>query len=280
MRKLGAGVLVLAAITACGTQVSSGAVAPTPTASAGGDPSRLVATWTVSSPATSSGDIVIIGDKVDGGLALFLRCGLMSGEWRAGAQGLFVAVEGGGDSACFTNRSDPWPAWLDAVGFSYDGADALLLSAHGEVLARLTPGGQPTTGPDDSSEFASPPSVTDDMRAKFAEPAPLPADVEPATESSIHGRWVPVDRSPAKAYLAFRAGNTYAGSDGCNAEGGRYVIGTDGLIVATSGGSTLIGCANSPLPLWPLDAGRVGLRDGRLVFLDRQGKVLGEAVRA
>ena len=274
--------LAVASLAACGSQASTGVVAPAPSASAspGGDPSRLVATWTVSAPAASEGAVVIIGDRVDGGLELFLDCGLMFGAWRANARGMFVASESGGDGACFDHHSDPWPTWLDAVGFSYDGNDALLLSGEGNVLARLAPGGHPTTGPDDSAEFASPPVVTGDMREKFAEPAPLPAGVEPATAADIRGRWLPVDRAPAKAYLQFNGDNSYGGSDGCNGVGGRYVVGDGGLFIATAGGSTMIGCDNSPLPSWPAQAARLGLRGDHLVFVDPHGRRLGEAVKA
>ena len=273
--------LVVAGATACGSHVSSDAIAPHSSVAAGGDPSRLVDTWTVTSPAGSAGDIVVIGDRVDGGLEVFLKCGLMFGEWRANGHGLFAASEDGGDGSCFVKPSDdPWPAWLDAVGFAYDGDDALLLSAAGDVLARMKQGGHPTTGPNDSPEFASPPAVTDDMRADFAEPAALPTGVKPATAADIHGRWVPVDHSPAKAYVEFKSGNSYVGSDGCNGAGGRYALGDDGVIIATSGGSTLVGCDNSPLPQWPAEAGRVGLRNGHLIFVDPSGKELGEAIRS
>jgi len=283
---LGVALLLVVGVAACGSQVSPGAVAPnrseaSPTVAAGGDPSRLVATWTVSSPSASTGDIVIIGDRVDGGLELFLRCGLMFGGWRANSDGMFVASEDGGDGSCFASRkNDPWPTWLDAVGFSYDGDDALLLSGDGTVLARLTPGGHPTTGPNDSPEFASPPAVSDDLRANFAEPAPLPSGVNAATAADIQGRWVPVDRSPADAYVEFKSRNAYDGSDGCNGTGGRYVMGDGGVILATSGNSTAVGCDNSPLPNWPAAAGRLGLRGGHLIFVDPHGKELGEALRA
>lgn len=272
--------LLVASAVACGTQVSTGAVAPAPTTTPDGNPSGLVATWTVSSPDADKGDIVIIGDKVDGGLELFRDCGLMSGQWRANGDGLFVASEDGGDGSCFNGHADPWPRWMDAVGFSFDGNDAVLLSEAGAVLARLTPGGHPTTGPSDSEEFASPPAVTDDMRADFAAPASLPAGVEPATPGDVQGRWAPVDGTPAKAYVTFKADHSYAGSDGCNGVGGRYVIAEGGVILATSGPQTAVGCEMSKLADWVAAAGRLGLRDGRLVFVDPHGKVLGEGVRS
>jgi hypothetical protein len=280
--------LVAAALAACGTEVSDGAEIVTPAGSGApgaSDPAQLVSTWTVVTPPSDAGANLLIGNRVDAGLGLFLSCGLMSGEWRANAHGMFIASEDGGDGDCFSNQSDPWPRWLDATAFRSDGVgDLLLLDPSGAILARLQPGGHPTTGPNDSGEFASPPVVSPTMRDSFKEPEPLPDGVSPASASDVLGRWLPLpgDRPGGsdRAYVTFEADGRYSGSDGCNGTGGRYVMGADGLILATSGGSTLIGCENSPLSSWPSESGRVGLRDGHLIFVDPDGHILGEAVRA
>jgi len=281
-RVCAATVAVVALVAGCGSSVSS----PAPrgggqdSLSPGGDPEALVKTWTVAEPAGSAGDIVIFGDELE----LFLDCGLMFGSWRANKHGMLIASETGGDGPCFENDNDPWPAWFDAVAFRIDGSDAILLDAGGRPLARLEPGGHPTTGPNDSSEFASPPVLTPALRQSLAEPAPLPDDIEPATRADVLGRWLPLPEerpkgAPRSAFVAFDESGTYKGSDGCNGDGGRYEIGAGGLILATTGVSTAVGCDTSRLSSWPSAAGRVGVRGDHLVFVDPDGKVLGEAVR-
>jgi hypothetical protein len=272
--------------SACGSQQSPVArtrPAPSPVRWHTGDPARLVGSWHVSAPGEESGAILTIGDRLDGGLLLFRRCGMFSGGWRANAVGMFVGSLDGGDSACYPLVGTPaWP-WLDrAVGFRRAGGTVLLVDRLGETVARLTPGAHPHTGPDDSAEFAAPPVVTPAMRRGFATPAPLPPGVRPATATAIQGRWVPADRPSSphwRPYVAFRPDGRYGGSDGCNGVGGRYAIGPAGVVLATEGPSTAVGCENSALPSWPAQSGRLGLRAGRLVFVDPSGRVLGEAVR-
>jgi hypothetical protein len=87
------------------------------------------------------------------------------------------------------------------------------------------------------------------------------------------------ERSRDKAFVAFDPDGTYKGSDGCNGVGGRYAIGPDGVILATSGATTQVGCDYSALPGWPAQSGRLGRRNANLVYVDPTGKILGEAVR-
>jgi hypothetical protein len=256
-------------------------VTPSPSANGSavdGDPAQLVGSWSLQAPGEESGAILVVGDRLDGGLLLFRGCGMLDGSWRANTHGLFVGEIDGGDMGCYDRVHDPAPTWLNrVVGYRQDGSDELLVDEAGADVARLTPGAHPTTGPNESSEFASPPVVTAQMRKSFTDPAPLPADLAPADPAAVVGRWVPVQPATSRAYVSFAADNTYSGSDGCNAEGGHYVIRAEGVVLATSGGSTLVGCENSPLPGWIVASGRVGTRDGRLVFVDPAGKVLGEA---
>jgi hypothetical protein len=274
-------------VTACGASTPAGpgdSLTLTPSSSANsaaaGDPAQLVGSWSLQAPGEESGAILTVGDRLDGGLLLFRSCGMLSGSWRANVRGMFVGEIDGGDMACYGGGHDPAPAWLDGVvGYRPDGSDELLVDDAGTAVARLTPGAHPTTGPNASAEFASPPVVTPDMRKSFTDPAPLPAGVTPADQSALVGRWVPVQPATSRAYVSFATANTYSGSDGCNGAGGHYLIGSEGVVLATSGGSTSVGCENSPLPGWIIQSGRVGTRDGRLVFVDPAGTLLGEARR-
>jgi len=235
------------------------------------DPAELIGSWFVAADGEEPHAILTLGD----GLFLLRKCGTLDGNWRANKHAMFVGEFYGGTGACFEAQQSPFPRWMtDVTGFRREGGNELLLSSEGTTVATLTPGAQASPDPDIA-----------EMHGGFAEPAPLPAGVDPVTADDVIGRWLPMPQDrpegiPDKAYLVFSPDGTYRGSDGCNGAGGRYAIGPDGLILATSGPQTLVGCDNSPLPDWVAESGRLGLRDGRLVFVDPAGKILGEAVRA
>lgn len=257
----------------------------TPTrAAASADPAGLVGSWHLVAAGEPAGAILTIGDRVDGGMLLFHPCGMLSGGWRANRHAMFVGSLDGGDSSCFGEGKDNavlTPTWLTAaVAFAPEGASETLLDAQGVVVATLRPGAHPSVGSNDSPDYAEQPVVTAQMRAGWREPAPLPAGVRAPSASEIRRRWVPVQPRSSRAFVMFGADGRYTGSDGCNGRGGVYRLGADGIVLATSGPSTLIGCENDPLPGWVAAAGRLGLRDGRLVFVSSQGRVLGEAVAA
>ena len=281
-------VLLAAVLAGCGGSAAEhpDTLKPSSGQPPSGDPAELVGQWFVAADGEEPHAILTIGNRVDGGLLLYRECGTLFGDWRANTYAMFVGDIDGGSGDCFENQRRPLPTWMAMVtSFRRDGDTELLIGADGETVATLTPGAHPSPRPDSVAEYASPPVVTDSMRAKFAEPRPLPSDVSPAARGDVIGRWLPLPKerpqqSPDAAYVAFDADGTYKGSDGCNGDGGRWALGPDGVILATSGASTAIGCDTSPLSGWPPQAGRLGLRAGHLVFVDPAGKILGEAVRA
>lgn len=256
---------------------ASGTSPPTP------NPAALVGSWHLDAPGEPKGAMLTIGDRVDGGVLLFRPCGVLDADWGANRHAMLVMRSYGGDQSCFLptdQQPHPEPTWMPRItSFRSDGAQELLLDNAGAVVARLTPGAHPKVGSNRLPAYASPPVVTAQMRASWRDPAPLPAGVRAVTRAGLLGTWVPVGNSRSSVYVNFRPDNSFAGSDGCNGAGGQYLIGPGGLVLTTTGGSTLIGCDNSPLPSWVTMAGRLGLRAGRLVFVDRNGKVLGEAAR-
>ena len=278
-------------VGACGTTTSSGAggatVSPAPSESQPvgmhADPATLVASWRVQADGEEPGAVLTIGDRVDGGVILWRECGGLDGDWRANREGLLLVALSGGDGDCFADtQQDPTDTWLhDVARFAADGTDMLLLDETGRTVATLRPGGKPTAGPNRVPEYAAPPVVNAAVERHYAEAASLPDDLEPATAADIRGRWVPVgDNPPPDAYVAFTPDGDYTGSDGCNGVSGRYVVGGDGALLATSGASTQIGCHNSPISGWPAQAGRVALKGIRLVFVAPDGHVLGSATRS
>jgi hypothetical protein len=248
------------------------------------DPAGLVGAWYVAAPGETAGTMLTIGDRVDGEVLLFRACGVMDAQWQANRHAMLVMRSDGGDQTCFLpadRHPHPEPAWmLRITTWREAGSGELLLDTSGRTVAKLTPGAHPKVGSNRLSDYGLPPLVTARMRASWSDPAPLPAGVEPVTSRDLRGRWVPVTRRPARAYVQFDPDASYHGSDGCNGAGGQYLLGPGGLVLTTSGPSTAIGCDNSPLPAWVSESARLGLRDRRLVFVDGRGHVLGEAVRA
>jgi hypothetical protein len=60
---------------------------------------------------------------------------------------------------------------------------------------------------------------------------------------------------------------------------GRWAVGADGRVLATSGASTAIGCHNIPVDQWWPQAGRAGFDGRTLVLLDTDGHELGRLDR-
>jgi hypothetical protein len=248
--------------------------AATGSATAPADPSALIGIWTLADAGADSGKILRLAA---GDLRLWRSCGSLMGSWRADAAGLFIA-DVHGSSGCPLS-ADPTPDWLRRVtAFRADGDDRLLLDAQGQPVARLAPGGKPPQDPNLASSEAEPPKVTDEIRQAFAPAAPLPAGLAAADRQRLLGRWEPAQGragSPKPAYLEFTDDGAWRGSDGCNGQGGRWVAGDQGALLATSGPSTLIGCDNVPIAGWIADARRAGLDGQALVLVDAQGEELG-----
>ena len=246
---------------------------PSPAPTGPADPLALVGRWHVEAPGVAPGTALVLGED----LAVFLPCGVLDGSWEADAQqGLFIASSFGGDSTCFSGQASPTPAWLTAArGFAVEGNRRLLLDADGRGIVRLRPGARPTVGPNRSANAAAEPAVTPELRARLADPAPLPREARPVTAEQLQRRWVPVDVQNPKVHLVFREGGDYTGSDGCNGEGGRYALGGDGRLIATGGPSTAIGCDGAPVGAWADGAARAGLVGDQLVLYDRAAEVLG-----
>ncbi|MEH0933791.1 hypothetical protein [Micromonospora psammae] len=253
------------------------------------DPVALIGAWKVAEVDEGAGDILRLAPDTHDGLLLFSRCGVLMGMWQANVNGLFVA----GTSGYSASHDGPGcrpgagatPAWLRrASAFRVEGGSPVLLDDRGGPVARLLPGAKPTPGPNLLPSLAEPPVVTDEVRRAFAPAAALPAGLTPARRDTLLGRWVPMgvptsSPRPERPHVELRDDGEWRGSDGCNGEGGRWVAGPAGDLLATSGPSTLIGCDNISVGFWLSNASRAGLDGDVLVLLDAQGGETGRLQR-
>ena len=87
---------------------------------------------------------------------------------------------------------------------------------------------------------------------------------------------------PPFPFLAFEDGRTWTGSDGCNGNGGGWMLDDGGRVLATAGPQTLMGCDGEDLAGALVSARRAGidLSDGEvLVLLDGDGTQRARLVR-
>jgi hypothetical protein len=241
------------------------------------DPLALVGSWRVTDASGEEQAAVL---RLARDLSLWRQCGWLMGAWRASPEGLFVAHVSGGSGDCASGGSDLTPEWMRAATRYRVETDArVLLDERGDVVARLLPGGRPTPGPDIASSAAEPPVVTDDLRKQLAPAAALPRGLEPAEKARLVGRWVPVDGAvggvPQAPHVLLTSEGDWSGSDGCNAQGGRWTAGAGGSLLAVAGPQTLVGCAGANVGGWLSGASRAGFDGAVLVLLDSAGQELG-----
>jgi len=276
-------------VTGCASSGSAGGSGAAPTGSGssgsglppGGDPMQLVGLWRLDAPGQAKGSILRLGDD----LSLWSDCGYLMGQWDADSEGLFVGHVDGGSQACMPKApGDPTPDWLAKVtAFRADASGAQLLDPAGAVVARLMPGGHPTAGPDVAAALASPPAVTDELRARFGPAPSLPAGLTAATPDRLLGRWGAADTPQLRGFVELAADGSWTGSDGANAQHGRWAADSSGNLVAVSGAQTLIGCMpNSCVDAgnWFVTASRAAFDGTTLVLIDTAGKVTGRLAHA
>jgi hypothetical protein len=229
----------------------------------------MTGTWAVQGVGIRQPTTLVI----DIDLVVHQSCGDLIGGWDADKAGLFVADTDGYSGSCTVSATDLTPAWLaDVVRFRVDGADRELVDAAGHQVARLTP-----VDVVDPNEFAIEPYAS--MQAVLTATPELPPGVLPVSASELLGVWVPA--TPGRvlgAFLSFAADHSVASSDGCNGQGGRWVLGDGGDFVDVQGPNGAVGCVNGEITL-PFGAVRVGLDGATLVFVDADGKQVGRFVR-
>ncbi len=297
MRRIRVTSVILAGtlLTGCGGQPNpespspAGSPAAPSTAAQRADPIGLIGLWTPIGADEEPEAVMRIGAD---SFELFRRCQIAEGTWDANEAGLFVGApygyvlvpdrRGCASEAPLRTADDLSPEWLARVTtFRAEGPDRLLLDGQGRVVVRLQPRTGPVDRPGLPPERTGVPAVTDEVRLAYAPARPVPASLTPVTPAALLGRWRPesVPASQWYAYVEFRDGAQWTGSDGCNGVGGRWAAGPAGSFVATFGPSTAIGCDNVPVGDWMDRARRIGLDGTVLVLLDGAGNELGRLHR-
>jgi heat shock protein HslJ len=237
---------------------------------------RLIGSWRLDGADEPGAVLRLAGDGME--LAVFRRCGRISGHWRADDNGLFVGHISGATGCPPSALATP--QWLArAARYRIDGDGPVLLDQSGTVVARLRPGGNPTPVPTYMRpEDAEPPTVTDEARQRFTPAAPLPAGLTAADPATLAGRWEVAH--PRKPFLEFRVDGTWSASDGCNGSSGRWALGPAGAILAVSGATTLIACDGASVPGWLAEARRAAIEGDTLVLVGGDGREVGRIPRA
>lgn len=251
-------------------------------------PAGLIGFWLVDATTEPAGSVVGIESGYAGAtlITVWRACGSsVGGTWQADWSGLFVASVFDEDNGqCPRGESSATPWLSDARRYRVDGADRLLLSATGRVLARLVPSSGPTRIPHNSLPMSTP-VVSGALLDQFAPHAPLPAKLRPATAAELVGRWVPVGSTTVpvdqRQVIWLRADGTWS-SNGCgNGVGGRWSAGSGGAMIGTAGpNDSLVACARPNVGAWMFDVARAGFDGDVLVPVDRRGRPLDRLVRA
>jgi hypothetical protein len=239
------------------------------------DPTGLLGTWGV----TGTNDGTIGLSLGTGDFHVIDRCSRRIGEWRGNATGQFVAHISG-YTGCDPKAPDWLPPWVAAATrFRVEADGWVLLNDDGRVLARMRSGWRPPPGVPVHSMYEDSETTARFRRASL-NPAPLPTGLRPATRDTLIGRWTPAPARNAEAQLEVRADAEWTGTDGCNGAYGRWRAGPDGLVMATSGPTTLIGCLADPTPGSFAGARRAGFDGEVLILFDEKGFELGRLKRS
>jgi len=241
--------------------------APEPTAEGDRTALGLVDLWRVSGVPDEEPDTWLRIEALQ--LQLWRECGMIDASWQ-GTDTLFVAGIIGGSGSCDSTERGLRAPWLEEVtGYRATEAGWQLLDAAGDVVASLAIDGAPEPIATAVDSLAEPPPVTAETRKLLRAPAALPADLTAATAETLSGRWEPVGYGgDLEPFVEFADDGSWSGTDGCNGRAGRWATDGTGVLLATAGMSTAIGCDYVDVPLGSGAALLAGFDGDQLVVLD------------
>ena len=262
---------------------------PSPSPVSAQDPLKLVGLWTVRDARPDAtpkpAKFAVNAIRLGADLTAFTPCAEFFGSWLADEQGSFVAGAGVGSGACFYDSAAPdvsqLPTWLQGTtSYEFEGGDVLLYDADHNLTARLTPGADVETRPDFDPSLTQAPTLDAAIRENLKAPKPPTPGKSDVTMPEVAGRWLPLPRHRYNelAYLQLNSDGSWSGLDGCNGAGGRWLLETNGELLATSGVTSAVGCNNAPSSL--AGARNVRLVGGKLLLYDVDARLLATFVRS
>jgi len=279
MRRLMVALAIAAAsmLTACAAAGDSSAPpAADPSAPSAADPSAgdgferwdLVGLWRVSDAEGAGPEtwLFLGADEA----RLWSECGFQFGSWSAGGGRVLVDLYAHHEDCVVEGEPPVLPWLLDTVGYERAEEGWTLLSATGEVTARLRVDGVPPRHPHTNDDARRPPVVDDALKRALTDVA-VPDGLRAATADELVGRWVPVERVVNDPHLEVAADGTWTASDGCNATEGRWAVASDGSLLTAGGPTTAVLCEGSHEPGAFGVARAAGFDGDVLVFFDASG---------
>jgi hypothetical protein len=240
---------MLTACSAAGTppapSASVSARSAAPPADDGFERWDLVGLWRVSDAEGAGPETWLHIDAQEA--RLWSECGFQFGGWSAGGGQVIVDLYGF-HMGCMEDGEPPIVAWLTETAAYEPAVDGwTLLSATGEVTARLRVDGVPPRHPDSNDDARQQPVVDDELKALLADVG-APDGMRAAVAEELIGRWVPVEPAANDPHVEIADDGTWAASDGCNDTRGRWAVASDGSLLTTGGPTTLVGCEGSEEP--------------------------------
>lgn len=282
-------------------------------ASAAVDAGVLARTWVVTDTGTAADGTTVVFDATAGthGTAVITAaCGTIRGRWAANDLGRFLGAVQSWSARCDAEQTGSTDAGLPAQLVAW----YTTATTFEPVTSPSSPAGSGTGSAGAPSASASPDTMSGDdgsatirlansAGAQIAtlvalqgsatgsgapvSPVPDPSSSAPgfsvqpdarAGETAIVGKWVQRGRpqtAPTPPFLDFASDGTWTGSDGCNSSSGRWLMDGTGAVLATSGPSTLVGCAGmADLGAALTQAAHIGILDGTLLLLDQDGSTI------
>lgn len=216
------------------------------------DPDVFLGKWEVTGTDTSADGTTVEFTTGEREATIEADCGTMIGQWAANDEGFFLGSLTSWSGLCQQKGTsvddDSGPeaqltAWFTtAHSYQRSGVTVKLYNSAESLLVTLKP---LDSDEKDTVSASADASGTMSAATPLDSASVTPEDENLVTSARLAGKWVQIGRpqdAPTPPYLQFDTDGTWSGSDGCNAQSGRWLLSDDGEILATAGPQTLMAC--------------------------------------